>query len=78
MALKPSNRINAPSVPLRTEARFLDLKVRLIAPLSLSLCKERHCYEERCLIFFLNKEVDAYGRQDGKRHPKHSFPGTIH
>ena len=22
--------------------------------------------------FFLNKEVDAYGRQDGKRHPKHS------
>ena len=25
--------------------------------------------------FFLNKEVDAYGRQDGKRHPKHSSKG---
>ncbi|GAB7491738.1 MULTISPECIES: hypothetical protein [Bilophila] len=25
--------------------------------------------------FFLNKEVDAYGRQNGKRHPKHSSKG---
>ena len=25
--------------------------------------------------FFLNKEVDAYGRQDGKRYPKHSSKG---
>ena len=25
--------------------------------------------------FFLNKEVDTYGRQNGKRHPKHSSKG---